>query len=59
MQDKITMFRTITEDQDIDDKEVVKFINWGKGDIQQALNYYFINLEKGKIKYNTKLKIKE
>jgi hypothetical protein len=58
MQDKITMFRTITEDQDIDDKEVIKFINWGKGDIQQALNYYFINLEKGKIKYNTKSKIK-
>lgn len=32
----------------------MKFINWGKGDVQQALNYYFINIEKGKIKKTNK-----
>jgi hypothetical protein len=36
---------------------VIKFINWGKGDIQQALNYYYKNLEKGKIKKVSKSKV--
>lgn len=49
MQEKVLMFRSITEDHSIAEKEIVKFINWGKGDVQQALNYYFRNLEKGKI----------
>lgn len=44
MQDKIVMFRSITEDTNLSETEVIKFINWGKGDIQQALNYYFKNV---------------
>lgn len=50
MQDKIATFRSITLDINLSETEIIKFINWGKGDIQQALNYYFKNLEKGKVK---------
>jgi len=35
---------------------VAKYISWGKGDVQQALNYYYKNLEKGKIKKASKNK---
>lgn len=57
MEEKILCFRNITQDSEIDESEVIKFINWSKGDIQQALNYYYKNLEKGKIKKTSKLKL--
>ena len=44
MNEKIELFRSITMDHDVEEAQVTKFINWGKGDIQQALNYYYTHL---------------
>ena len=44
MIDKVRAFREITQDYQLDEGDAVKFIKWGKGDIQQALNYYYNHL---------------
>jgi hypothetical protein len=46
MNETIAQFRAITDDYAISDEEIKKFVNWGKGDLQQALNYYFRRKEK-------------
>jgi hypothetical protein len=51
MDDQIAQFRAITEDTIIDTAQISKFIQWGKGDLQHALNYYYQHLEKGIIKH--------
>jgi hypothetical protein len=55
MEDKIATFRAITEDNAINESQITKFIEWGKGDVQHALNYYYSHLEKGKIKQTQQL----
>jgi hypothetical protein len=40
----ILLFRSITEDFQIQDSEIAKYIKWGNHDIQQALNYYYRKL---------------
>lgn len=50
MDDTLTLFRSITLDYDAEEAQIRKFLAWGKGDIQQALNYYYVHLEKGKIR---------
>lgn len=44
--ESVQLFRTITEDFNIQDQEIVKFLKWGNNDMQQALNYYYRRLEK-------------
>lgn len=44
--ESIQLFRTITEDFNIKDEEIKKFLKWGNNDIQQALNYYYRRIEK-------------
>jgi hypothetical protein len=51
MDDQIAQFRAITEDALIATAQIGQFIEWGKGDLQHALNYYYQHLEKGKIKH--------
>jgi hypothetical protein len=46
MQEAIELFRSFTSDYAIDSLEVTKFLTWGKGNLEQALNYYFRRKEK-------------
>ena len=39
-------FRTIAEDPTLTDAEIKKYLNWGKGNLEQALNYYYRKKEK-------------
>jgi hypothetical protein len=41
MEETISTFRAITQDYQISESEVLKFIKYGRGDVQQALNYYY------------------
>jgi hypothetical protein len=59
MDEKVSIFRSFTDDNSIEEKEIIKFIEWGKGDLQQAINYYYKHLEKGKIKRTASLNKKE
>lgn len=34
-------FRSIAGENELSDKEVQKYLQWGKGNIEVALNYYF------------------
>ena len=43
-QEKIMMFKSIASNPNLNESEVKKFLEWGKGDIEQALNYYYIQL---------------
>jgi hypothetical protein len=44
--ESIILFKSITQDNNISDTEIIKYLNWGNNDLQQALNYYFRKLEK-------------
>lgn len=46
MSETIDFFRAITNDVVIKDQEILKFIKWGQGNIEQALNYYYRKKEK-------------
>lgn len=46
MMEIIEQFREITGDHSIDSDEIGKFIKWGKGNLEQALNYYYVRMEK-------------
>ena len=39
-------FRSIVEDPSLSDIEIKKYLNWGKGNLEQALNYYYRKKEK-------------
>lgn len=41
MKGAIEDFRAITNDYDISKEEVSKFINWGSGNLEHAINYYY------------------
>ena len=39
-------FRGITNDHSISHQEILKYYKWGKGNLEQALNYYYRRKEK-------------
>lgn len=41
MNGAIEDFRAITNDYAISKEEVAKFINWGSGNLEHAINYYY------------------
>ena len=41
MKGTIEDFRAITNDYAISKEEVNKFINWGSGNLEHAINYYY------------------
>lgn len=46
MNGTIEDFRAITNDYAISKDEVAKFINWGSGNLEHAINYYYRNKDK-------------
>jgi hypothetical protein len=46
MSEQIELFRAITNDHTIQSTEISKFLKWGSGNLEQALNYYFRQKEK-------------
>jgi hypothetical protein len=46
MSESIDLFRAFTNDHTIDSREITKFLKWGSGNLEQALNYYFRHKEK-------------
>lgn len=42
----IETFRSIVEDPQLSDQEIGKYLSWGKGNLQQALNYYYRKKDK-------------
>jgi hypothetical protein len=56
MEDSIAMFRSITDDYAISEQEIRKFLTWGKGSIDHALNYYYRKREKDEKKGGTQEK---
>lgn len=46
MSEQVQTFRIITDDQSLSDNEIKKYLQWGKGNLEQALNYYFRKKEK-------------
>ncbi len=46
MSEHIELFRAITNDHTIQSTEISKFLKWGNGNLEQALNYYFRQKEK-------------
>ena len=46
MNEVVQNFRAITNDFKISDQEINKYLGWGKGDLQLALNYYYRKKDK-------------
>jgi hypothetical protein len=46
MSEYVQTFRAITNDFKISDQEITKYLGWGKGDLQVALNYYYTKKDK-------------
>lgn len=59
MEDSLATFRSITDDYAISEQEIRKFLTWGKGSIDHALNYYYRKLEKEEKKGGTQQKTVE
>ena len=45
-EESLELFRSITDDHNISNAEIRKYLSWGKGNIEQALNYYYRKQEK-------------
>ena len=41
MSEAVQEFRAITDDRALSEQEIKKYLAWGKGNLEQALNYYF------------------
>ena len=41
MSEAVQEFRAITDDHALSEQEIKKYLAWGKGNLEQALNYYF------------------
>lgn len=46
MSEAVENFRAITNDYRVSDQEITKYLSWGKGDLQVALNYYYRKKDK-------------
>lgn len=46
MNETIQLFREIIGDSTFDSREITKFLQWGSGNLEQALNYYYRRKEK-------------
>lgn len=46
MSEHIEHFRAVTNDHTIQSAEISKFLKWGNGNLEQALNYYYRQKEK-------------
>ena len=42
----VDSFRNLIEDPSLTDAEIKKYLTWGKGNLEQALNYYFRKKDK-------------
>ena len=42
----VETFRSIVEDSKLTDEEIKKYLSWGKGNLEQALNYYYRRKDK-------------
>ena len=46
MDASVDSFRCLVEDPSLTEAEIKKYLNWGKGNLEQALNYYYRKKEK-------------
>jgi len=46
MSEAVKDFRSITNDHKVSEQEIQKYLSWGKGDLQIALNYYYRKKDK-------------
>jgi hypothetical protein len=48
-EEKVAQFLAVVGDE-LDRATALKFVEWGKGDLNQALNYYYRHKEKNMLK---------
>lgn len=41
MGEMVEQFRNITNDLSVSEQDIKKFLKWGKGNLEHALNYYY------------------
>ena len=50
MNENIELFKSIASDDQLKDEEIRKYLGWSKGNLEQALNYYYRKKEKDQFK---------